>query len=116
MELSEARGRLVAIGGGEITEGDAPLLKEFVKLARGPKARVVLMTVATDDPAAAAGEYRAAFRRIGLDGVRFVDVSTREDAAGPEALEAIKNATGLFFTGGDQLHITSLLGGTEMQK
>ncbi|HEV3468200.1 MAG TPA: cyanophycinase [Pyrinomonadaceae bacterium] len=116
MELSEARGRLVAIGGGEIKEGDAPLLKEFVKLARGPKARVVVMTVATDDPAGAAAEYRAAFRRIGLDDLQFVDVSTREDAARPEALEVIKNATGLFFTGGDQLHITSLLGGTEMQK
>jgi cyanophycinase len=116
MELSEARGRLVAIGGGDIKSGDAPLLKEFVKLARGPKARVVVMTVATDDPAAAAGEYRAAFKKLGIDDVRVVDVSTRADAARPEALEAIEQATGLFFTGGDQLHITSLLGGTEMQR
>jgi cyanophycinase len=116
MELSEARGRLVAIGGGDIREGDAPLLKEFVKLARGPRARVVVMTVATDDPAAAANEYRAAFRRLGLDDIKVVDVSTRQDATAPEALEAVEEATGLFFTGGDQLHITSLLGGTEMQK
>jgi cyanophycinase len=116
MELSEARGRLVAIGGGDIKEGDAPLLKEFVKLARGARARVVVMTVATDDPAAAANEYRAAFRRLGLDDIKVVDVSTRADAADAESLEAVAQATGLFFTGGDQLHITSLLGGTEMQK
>ncbi|MDQ3805640.1 MAG: cyanophycinase [Acidobacteriota bacterium] len=116
MELSEARGRLFAVGGGDIKGGDAPLLKEFVKLARGAKARLVVMTVATDDPAAAADEYRAAFRRLGLDDVQVVDVSTRADAAKPESLAAVENATGLFFTGGDQLHITSLLGGSQMQK
>jgi cyanophycinase len=116
MELSEARGRLVAIGGGDIREGDAPLLKEFVKLARGARARIVVMTVATDDPAAAANEYRAAFRRLGLDDIKVVDVSTRQDAAAADSLKAIEEATGLFFTGGDQLHITSLVGGTEMQK
>jgi cyanophycinase len=115
MELSEARGRLVAIGGGDIREGDAPLLKEFIKLAKGPRARVVVMTVATDDPAAAAAEYRAAFKRLGVDDVKAVDVSSRADTLKAEALEAIEQATGLFFTGGDQLHITSLLGGTEMQ-
>lgn len=115
MELSEARGRLVAIGGGDIREGDAPLLKEFIKLARGPRARVVVMTVATDDPAAAAAEYRTAFRRLGVDDVKAVDVSSRADTLRPDALEAVEHATGLFFTGGDQLHITSLLGGTEMQ-
>jgi cyanophycinase len=115
MELSEARGRLVAIGGGDITGGDAPLLKEFVKLARGPRARVVVMTVATDEPAGAAAEYRQAFKRLGVDDVKAVDVSSRADALRPESLEAIEHATGLFFTGGDQLHITTLIGGTEMQ-
>lgn len=73
------------------------------------------MTVATDDPAAAAGEYKAAFTRLGVDDVKAVDVSSRADTLGPGALEAIEKATGLFFTGGDQLHITSLMGGTEMQ-
>ncbi|HJQ33827.1 MAG TPA: cyanophycinase [Pyrinomonadaceae bacterium] len=115
MELSEARGRLVAVGGGRIKEGDAPILKEFVKLARGARARVVVMTVATDEPAAAAREYTNAFKRLGVDDVKSVDVSARADALKPESLEAVEHATGLFFTGGDQLHITSLLGGTEMQ-
>jgi cyanophycinase len=50
-----------------------------------------------------------------VDDVKAVDVSARADALRPESLEAIEHATGLFFTGGDQLHITSLLGGTEMQ-
>lgn len=61
MELSEARGRLIAID-GEITEGYAPLLKEFIKRARAARSRFVLLTVATDDPATAANRYRPAFR------------------------------------------------------
>src|SRR5215212_1681035 len=116
MELSEARGRLVAVGGAEDKEGDCVILKEFVRLARGAKARVVVMTVATDHPAEVGREYENVFRRLGVDDTEVVDVSAREDASAPKALEQIGRATALYFTGGDQLHITSLMGGTEMQK
>ena len=115
MELSEARGRLVAIGGAEDREGDCRILKEVVKLARGPKARIVVMTVATDHPAEVGGEYADLFKRLGVDDVRELDVSSRADALDAKALEVLKDATCLFFTGGDQLHVTSLIGGTEMQ-
>ena len=50
MELSESRGKLVAVGGAEDKEGDCVILKEFVRLARGEKARIVVMTVASDLP------------------------------------------------------------------
>jgi cyanophycinase len=116
MELSEARGVLVAIGGGDIKAGDAPLLKEFARLSKGPKARVVVLTVATDEPASARREYEAAFKQLGVGDVRTVDVSARSDAEDEKSLAAVERATGLFFTGGDQLHITSLLGGTRMQE
>jgi cyanophycinase len=116
MELSEARGRLVAVGGAEDKGGDCVILKEFVRLAKGAKARVVVMTVATDHPDEVGREYRNVFRRLGVDDTEMVDVSSREDAVAPEALEKIERATALYFTGGDQLHITALLGGTEMQK
>jgi cyanophycinase len=115
MVLTEAKGVLLAIGGGDIKTGEMPLLKEFVRLSKGPKARIVVLTIATDEPAAAKREYEAAFKKLGVDDVTTVDVSTRADAEKEESLAAISNATGLFFTGGDQLHITSLLGGTEMQ-
>jgi cyanophycinase len=116
MGLSEARGRLVAVGGAEDKEGDCVILKEFVRLAKGARARVVVMTVATDHPEEVGREYRNVFRRLGVDDTEVVDVSAREDAGAPEALEKIGQATALYFTGGDQLHITALMGGTEMQK
>ena len=116
MKLSEARGTLVAIGGAEDYEGEMIVQKEFVRLAGGAKARVVIMTIATDDPSEAAKKWKAVYRKLGVDDVKAVDVSARTDVEKESSLEAIRNATGLYFTGGDQLHIPSLIGGTEMQK
>jgi cyanophycinase len=106
----------MVVGGAEDKEGDCVILKEFVRLAKGAKARVVVMTVATDHPEESGREYKNVFRRLGVDDTEVVDVSTREDAGAADALEKIRQATALYFTGGDQLHITSLMGGTEMQK
>ncbi len=114
MELISALGKLLLIGGGEDKEGDCVILKEFVRLSKGARARVVVMTVATDHPKESGAEYRKVFRKLGVDDVTVVDVSQREDAQSEEGLESIKKVTGIFFTGGDQLHITALLGATEM--
>jgi cyanophycinase len=116
MELSEARGKLVVIGGAEDKEGDCVILKEFVRLAKGDKARIVVMTVATDHPEEVGAEYKKIFRRLGAADVKVVDLARREDTESSKAMAAIEEATGLFFTGGDQLHITALMGGTEMDR
>src|SRR5215212_11996118 len=107
MELSEARGRLVAVGGAEDKEGECVILKEFVRLAKGEKARVVVMTVATDHPEEVGAEYRKVFRRLGAADVKVVDISRREDTQSEKAMKALEEATAVFFTGGDQLHVTA---------
>lgn len=114
MRVAETRGKLLIIGGKEDREGDCTILKEFVSLAGGARARLVVMTVATDLFREAMAEYRAVFKRLGVDEVEAYDVSQRIDADNEKALEAIEKATGIFFTGGDQLKITALLGGTRM--
>lgn len=114
MPVTEAKGKLVIIGGKEEREGDCSILKEFVTLAGGARARIVVLTVATDLYREAMAEYKAAFKSLGVDDVEAYDVSQRVDAEDEKALAAIEKATGLFFTGGDQLKITALLGGTKM--
>ena len=116
MKLTEARGCLMAIGGAEERTPESPILNEFVRLAGGKKANVVIMTVATDSPEEVGAEYTQVFKKIGVKEVRDVDISSRADAIAEENLNIVKEASGLFFTGGDQLHITSLVGGTELQK
>ena len=115
MELIKALGTLIAIGGGEDKKGDCAILKEFIKLSGGEKASIVLITTATNTPEESARQYTELFKKLGAAKVKHVGVSERSDTDKPESLEAIKTATGVFFTGGDQLHITSLMGGTQLQ-
>jgi cyanophycinase len=57
-------------------------------------------------------EYQGVFHRLGVKNIVHLAVANREEALGPQALEPLKNVTTVFFTGGDQLKITSKLGGT----
>jgi cyanophycinase len=116
MELIRTEGKLIAIGGAEDRENDCTILKEFLRLAKGPKARIVVMTVATDQVEEMGGDYESAFKRLGIDEVKVVDVSKREDAQSEAKVKAVEEATGIFFTGGDQLHITALLGGSSLHQ
>ena len=114
MRLAKPRGLLFVIGGGEDKKGDCTVLTEFVRLAGNKKSRIVVMTAATGEPEEAGAEYVRVFKRLGARRVEVVDVSTRQDASNPESLATLEQATGVFFTGGDQLHVTSLIGGSEM--
>ncbi len=114
MELQRKTGTLVVVGGAENKDENPVILREIVKLAGGSQARLVVLTVATDQPGESGDEYTKAFQKLGVRDVHVVDVSTREDAVNPDALALIENATGVFFTGGDQLHVTSLLGGSRL--
>ncbi len=116
MELTEARGKLVIIGGGEERKDNPRILKKFVELAGNASSKIVILTVATDEVEEVGKEYTKVFKSLGAKNIKVVDVSEREDARLEKSIEAIKKATALFFTGGDQIHITSLLGGSPLQK
>jgi cyanophycinase len=106
--------RVLAIGGAEDREKDSEILREFVRLAGGEDSEILIMTVATNEVSETMKEYRKVFRRLGVRSVKAFDVSLREDTRSKRGLKLIESSTGIFFTGGDQLDITSLLGGTDM--
>lgn len=112
--LPETHGQLVIIGGAEDKEGDCKILREFVRRAGGLQARVVVMTVATGLPGEVGEQYIGIFERLGVERVRVVDTAERQDASNPKVLEEIRQATGVFFTGGNQARITELLKDTEL--
>lgn len=116
MKLTEARGKLIAVGGGEDKTGENRILQEFVRAAGGKKSNIVVITAATDKPEEVAAEYLEVFRGLEAGKITALDVSTRADAVKPESIKAVEEATAVYFTGGDQLHITSLMGGTELHK
>lgn len=116
MSLNDKLGQLVIIGGAEDKDRDCTILREFVRRAGGLQARIVVMTAATELPREVGDDYLRVFDRLGVENVRIVDTVTREDAHSSSALEAIADATGVFFTGGDQARITSILKDTEIDK
>lgn len=114
MTDSTTKRQLVIIGGAEDRDGDSQILREFVRRAGGIKAKIVIMTAAAELPRDVGENYIRVFERLGAEGVRIIDTETREDASSSTALEAIAQATGIFFTGGDQARITSILKDTEI--
>ncbi|MEG4392976.1 cyanophycinase [Microcoleus sp. BROC3] len=114
MASNENQGKLLIIGGAEDKEGECKILREFLRCAGGTKAHIVIMTAATSLPGEVGDNYIRVFERLGAEDVRVVDTQTPEDAKNPEYLEAIEQATGIFFTGGDQARIISCLKDTKL--
>ncbi|MDQ0190168.1 cyanophycinase [Alicyclobacillus cycloheptanicus] len=112
--MQKQPGPLVIIGGAEDKQGECRILREFLRLGGGSHARVLVMTVATELPIEVGMEYIDVFKRLGAQDVRTFDVSNRDAANRSSAVEYIRDATCIFFTGGDQLRITKLLGGTRV--
>lgn len=110
------KGTLVIIGGAEDKKGPCLILRKFVELAGGKKARLVIMTAATQHPLKVGAAYQEVFKRLGCPQAELFDVPDRQRANEKEALELIRQASGVFFCGGDQLRITSALGGTELEE
>jgi cyanophycinase len=109
------KGELIIIGGAEDKEGDRTILREFVRRCGGREAKIVVMTVATSLPGEVGADYRHIFEEFGAT-VDIVDTERREDGDRPRDLEVIDDATGVFFTGGDQARITDLLKDTAIDK
>lgn len=109
-----AEGTLLIIGGAEDKKGDCRILREFVRLASKSGRQLVIMTAATQYQEQVSDEYLEIFQRLGAPKATSMDVATRRQAQLASSAELVAEAGGIFFTGGDQLRITSLLGGTAL--
>lgn len=112
--MEQTKGKLVIIGGAEDKEGPCLILRKFLELAGGREARVIILTAATEAPKEVGKMYLDVFARLGCAKVEVLDVPDRATANSYGIKEMIRGATGVFFTGGDQLRITSALGGTAL--
>lgn len=116
MAISKALGQLVIIGGAEDKRDQCDILREFVRRSGGTQARLVVMTVATGLPREVGDDYREIFEHLGAEQVEILDTAERDEAESPAAIDLIKAATGIFFTGGDQARITEVLKGTQLEQ
>jgi cyanophycinase len=105
---------LVIIGGGEDKKGKKRILREIAE--RVGEGRLIVTTVASHEPEGYFEPYETAFKELGVEDVLELDIRERDEACDPDNLALFEGATGIFFTGGDQLKITSQLGDTPFCK
>jgi cyanophycinase len=105
------RGWIVPIGGAEQKHNDARILERFVDLCGGSDADIVVIPTASQ-LADTGARYRDIFSELGAGRVTSLDFDTRRDAEERNRMRLIEQASGIFFTGGNQLRISTVLGGT----
>jgi cyanophycinase len=105
---------LFIIGGAEDRVGRASLLRQFVKLSGGRRARLVLVPTASSFQDEVVDSYTEVFTRLGAPGLSVVNPATRQDSHDPELVALVDDATGVFMSGGSQLRLSQLLPGTPL--
>ncbi|MBL0040063.1 MAG: cyanophycinase [Xanthomonadales bacterium] len=110
-----SRGWIIPIGGAEEKENDRAILSRFVDLCGGRDADIVVIPTASK-LADTGARYEAIFRSLGVGRVDAVDFDTRRDAEERGRIVRIERASGVFITGGNQLRLATLLGGTSVAR
>jgi len=121
------KGKLIAIGGNENKgqpngNGDIDqehfieggILRRFCDELKGDASKIEVITSASKYPEEVGRNYLEAFDKLGVSAVKVMHIDAREKANNEEYLERIREADGILISGGDQLKLTSLLGGTEL--
>lgn len=109
-------GMLLIIGGNEDKTGDCLILRRFVELAGGRNAKIAILTTATELPLEVGAEYKRLFEELGAAEANAVHIEYRRQAQDRATAARMADYTGIFLTGGDQLRLTSIIGGTLMDK
>lgn len=108
------KGDLIIIGGGEDKEGDKEILKKVCNSIDKEKDIILVATIATEYPKEAFNKYKEIFNGLKVKNIQGLNIKNRLDSEKVENIELVKKASLVFFTGGDQLRITSLIGGTPL--
>jgi cyanophycinase len=111
----ETRGWIIPIGGAENKENDRHILERFIRVSGAADANIVVIPTASRMHETGP-RYETLFKSLGAAEVTVMDFDTRRDCLEPGRLRRLEEATGIFFTGGNQLRLTTLLGGTPVAK
>jgi cyanophycinase len=126
------KGKLIIIGGavdkGSFAESnftdqveknlnffEKGILKRIIDESKnGLSSKIEIIPTASKIPNQVGPEYAKAFQYLGAENVEVLNIEKREEALSDDSYNRIKNADVIFFTGGDQLRLTSIIGGTPM--
>ena len=105
------RGYIIPIGGAEEKFRNPEILDRFVELCGGKGARVGIIPTASELEDTGRN-YEKLFRKLGVTHAQVLPFETREDCQSSKDLEYIEKCDGVFMTGGNQLRLSTTIGGT----
>jgi cyanophycinase len=105
-------GSVMIIGGAEDKIRDRVILSRFATLAGGSDGVVAVISTASSLGHLAGERYREIFTGLGISSVRPLHAMTRGQANDETFARQLRDATGIFLTGGNQLRLSSTIGGT----
>jgi cyanophycinase len=109
------RGYIIPVGGAEQKVGDLMILRRFTTICGGAAARIAVIPTASelDDTGA---RYLELFGTLGVGEQVVLPIASRGDCNRREWLDALEQVDGVFLTGGSQLRLSTMIGGTEIAK
>src|SRR5690349_19504156 len=105
-------GTVMVIGGAEDKIRDRVILSRFATLAGGADGVVIVISTASSLGLEAGQRYREIFSGLGIGTIVPLHTMSRAQANDPAYCRQLDNATGIFLTGGNQLRLSSTIGGT----
>ena len=130
--MQKIKGTLIIIGGdlylpsgsngseemanGEIPDIESAIITRFCEMLRGDTHRIEIIPTASGIPEKVSKQYIEAFQSLGYENVGVLDIRNREEAQNEALIGRVREAEGFLFTGGNQLRLTTILGGTEFMK
>lgn len=105
------RGYIIPIGGGEDRVKDMQIHRKFVELSGDAAADIVIIPTASQLEETGP-DYHRIFSELGAGNVEFLPITQRADCDNPAYADMLDRATGIFITGGNQLRLSTILGGT----
>lgn len=109
--MSETRGYIVPIGGAEEKLKDRVVLRKFAEICGRRTGEIAVIATASRLPETGR-DYVNLFRDLKVRKVKLIDIRRRSDCDDGDYLRLIERADGVFMTGGDQLRLSTILGGT----
>ncbi|MFB0498666.1 cyanophycinase [Mucilaginibacter sp. OAE612] len=125
------KGKLIIIGGAvdmgsNVTLQEHILQPDYIKFfeqgilrriinesAKHEGSQIEVITTASQIPELVGAEYIKAFGQLNVTNVNVLHIKSREDAGNKAYLDRIRKADVVMFSGGDQLRLTAIFGGTE---
>jgi len=111
---SMTEGHVIIIGGAEDKVRERVILTRFIKLAGGPDARIAVISTASSLGPLAGEMYRRVFGELGAAEVNPIHAWNRAQANDADSARTVRDSTGIFLTGGNQLRLSSTIGGTAL--